>query len=146
MPKTNLIPQGYSSPLDLMQTQLAIKLTKDTFERELADAEAELLDGEQKLADAEKELLDGEQELADGEAEYADGLAELADAKIELEEAKADPVGEAVDTPTLYWDKPACINPKCISATEQELPAVYKLVDERNQIFRCIYCDQKCAQ
>ena len=63
-----------------------------------------------------------------------------------LEEAKADPVREAVDTSTLYWDKPACINPKCISAIEQELPAVYKLVDETNQIFRCIYCDQKCAQ
>ena len=63
-----------------------------------------------------------------------------------LEEAKADPVREVVDTSTLYWDKPACINPKCFSATEQELPAVYKLVDERNQIFRCIYCDQKCAQ
>ena len=63
-----------------------------------------------------------------------------------LEEAKENPVREAVDTSTLYWDKPACINPKCISATEQELPAVYKLVDETNQIFRCIYCDQKCAQ
>ena len=63
-----------------------------------------------------------------------------------LEEAEADPVREAVNTSTLYWDKPACINPKCISATEQELPAVYKLVDETNQIFRCIYCDQKAAK
>ena len=63
-----------------------------------------------------------------------------------LEEAKQNPVREAVDTSILYWDKPACINPKCISKTEQELPAVYKLVDETNQIFRCIYCDQKCAQ
>ena len=63
-----------------------------------------------------------------------------------LEEAKADPTREAVDTSALYWDKPACINPKCISRTEQELPAVYKLVDKTNQIFRCIYCDQKCAQ
>ena len=63
-----------------------------------------------------------------------------------LEEAKADPSREAVDTSILYWDKPACINPKCISAREQELPAVYKLVDETNQIFRCIYCDQKCAR
>ena len=63
-----------------------------------------------------------------------------------LEEAKQNPVREAVDTSILYWDKPACINPKCISKTEQELPAVYKLVDETNQIFRCIYCDQMCAQ
>ena len=32
------IPQGYVSKLDLMETQLAIKLIKDTFERELAGA------------------------------------------------------------------------------------------------------------
>ena len=63
-----------------------------------------------------------------------------------LEEAKADPTRETVDTSNLYWDKPACINPKCISKIEQELPAVYKLVDETNQIFRCIYCDQKAAK
>ena len=63
-----------------------------------------------------------------------------------LEEAKSDPTREAVDTSKLYWDKPVCINPKCISKTEQELPAVYKLVDETNQIFRCIYCDQKAAK
>ena len=63
-----------------------------------------------------------------------------------LDEAKENPMREAVDTSTLYWDKPACINPKCISKVEQELPAVYKLVDETNQIFRCIYCDQKAAK
>ena len=63
-----------------------------------------------------------------------------------LEEAKENPIREAVDTSILYWDKPACINPKCISKTEQELPAMYKLVDETNQIFRCIYCDQKAAR
>ena len=63
-----------------------------------------------------------------------------------LDEAKADPNRESVDTSNLYWDKPVCINPKCISRVEQELPAVYKLVDETNQIFRCIYCDQKAAK
>ena len=63
-----------------------------------------------------------------------------------LEEARQNPAREAVDTSKLYWDKPVCINPKCISKTEQELPPVYKLVDETNQIFRCIYCDQKAAK
>jgi len=33
-----LVPEGYSSPLSLMQTEIAIKLVKDTFERELAGA------------------------------------------------------------------------------------------------------------
>ena len=45
---------------------------------------------------------------------------------------------------------PSCTNELMAAlgkiATEQELPAVYKLVDETNQIVRCIYCDQKCAQ
>ena len=63
-----------------------------------------------------------------------------------LEEAQLDPLPTPVDENNLYWDKPACINPRCISTTEQELPTVFTLVDEPNQIFRCIYCHQKCAK
>ena len=62
-----------------------------------------------------------------------------------LEEAKRDPIREAIDTTNLVYDRPACINPRCITATEQELPAVYKLVDKENQIFRCIYCEAKAV-
>ncbi len=38
MPKRFIIPEGYQSRLDLVETQLAIKAAKDTFEKELANA------------------------------------------------------------------------------------------------------------
>ena len=34
-----------------------------------------------------------------------------------------------------------CKNPRCITTTEQELPHVFKLTDEKNRIYRCIYCE-----
>ncbi len=36
-----------------------------------------------------------------------------------------------------------CKNPRCITSTEQELPHVFKLTDEENRVFRCIYCETK---
>jgi aspartate carbamoyltransferase catalytic subunit len=63
-----------------------------------------------------------------------------------LEEAKRDPIREEIDTSNLVYDRPACINPRCITSTEQELPAVYKLVDKDNQIYRCIYCEAKSVK
>ena len=36
-----------------------------------------------------------------------------------------------------------CSNPRCITSTEQELPQMFRLVDEEHQIYRCAYCDQK---
>ena len=37
----------------------------------------------------------------------------------------------------------ACDNPRCITATEQELPHKFKLVDKTHGIYRCIYCEAK---
>ncbi len=37
----------------------------------------------------------------------------------------------------------SCNNPRCISSTEQELPQVFRLADEENIVYRCIYCDAK---
>ena len=34
-----------------------------------------------------------------------------------------------------------CKNPRCITTTEQELPHVFRLTDEKNRIYRCIYCE-----
>ena len=34
-----------------------------------------------------------------------------------------------------------CKNPRCITTTEQELPHVFGLTDEKNRIYRCIYCE-----
>lgn len=36
-----------------------------------------------------------------------------------------------------------CDNPRCISATEQELEHKFKLVDAEHGIYRCIYCESK---
>ena len=36
-----------------------------------------------------------------------------------------------------------CSNPRCITSTEQELPQMFRLVDEEHGIYRCGYCDQK---
>ena len=49
---------------------------------------------------------------------------------------------EAIDTTDLVYDR-ICINPKCITAVEQELPQVAKITDRAANIHRCIYCEQK---
>lgn len=36
-----------------------------------------------------------------------------------------------------------CKNPRCISATEQELPQIFKLTDRARRVYRCIYCETK---
>ena len=36
-----------------------------------------------------------------------------------------------------------CKNPRGITSTEQELPHVFRLTDENNKIYRCIYCETK---
>ena len=36
-----------------------------------------------------------------------------------------------------------CKNPRCISATEQELPQIFKLTDSERRVYRCLYCETK---
>ena len=36
-----------------------------------------------------------------------------------------------------------CKNQRCITATEQELPHAFKLVDKDHGVYRCIYCEAK---
>ena len=36
-----------------------------------------------------------------------------------------------------------CKNPRCISTIEQELPHSFILADEKKQIYRCRYCEEK---
>ena len=37
----------------------------------------------------------------------------------------------------------SCKNPRCITSTEQELSQIFKLADEKNRIYRCVYCEAK---
>ena len=36
-----------------------------------------------------------------------------------------------------------CRNPRCITSIEQELPHVFVLTDEKKEIYRCKYCEEK---
>ena len=59
-----------------------------------------------------------------------------------LEEAERNPAREEIDTTDLRYDL-VCRNPRCISATEQELPQIFRTTDKAADIHRCIYCEQK---
>ncbi|MBQ8344622.1 MAG: aspartate carbamoyltransferase regulatory subunit [Clostridia bacterium] len=36
-----------------------------------------------------------------------------------------------------------CKNPRCITTTEQELPHIFRLTDEKKRVYRCIYCESE---
>lgn len=36
-----------------------------------------------------------------------------------------------------------CKNPRCITSIEQELPHVFYLTDEKKEVYRCQYCEEK---
>ena len=56
-----------------------------------------------------------------------------------LKEAQKNPTREPL-TGELRYDL-TCHNPRCISATEQELPQIFRLTDKAAGIHRCIYCE-----
>lgn len=39
-----------------------------------------------------------------------------------------------------------CKNPRCIISLERELPHVFYLSDEKREIYRCRYCDEKYSE
>ena len=36
-----------------------------------------------------------------------------------------------------------CKNPRCITSTEQELPQIFRCVNEEEGIYRCIWCESR---
>ncbi len=36
-----------------------------------------------------------------------------------------------------------CKNPRCITSIEQELPHIFRLMDSKKKVYRCIYCEEK---
>ena len=58
-----------------------------------------------------------------------------------LKEAKENPIREDVFKDNGYIiNKHVCSNPKCVSANEQELDQVFKVVDTAGNL-RCVWCD-----
>ena len=39
-----------------------------------------------------------------------------------------------------------CKNPRCITSIEQELPHIFVLSDEKKEIYRCKYCEEKYSE
>ena len=48
-----------------------------------------------------------------------------------------------IDLPEKLTNIILCKNPRCITATEQEIKHVFKLTDREKKIYRCIYCESK---
>ena len=42
-----------------------------------------------------------------------------------------------------HIDSLVCDNPRCITSTEQELAHIFKCVEPKQGIYRCIYCESK---
>ncbi len=60
-----------------------------------------------------------------------------------LAEAQADPSPAKREEGDCVEDVLYCDNPKCISATEQELHHVFRCVNPEKKVYRCVYCEQK---
>ncbi len=64
-----------------------------------------------------------------------------------LEWAKRDKERkDLLEGKTLVYNKYRCNNPKCITASEQELDHVFKEADKEHGVYRCIYCESKPAK
>lgn len=50
---------------------------------------------------------------------------------------------KTIELPEKLVDVLKCKNPRCISATEQELPHIFTLANKENRIYRCLYCETK---
>ena len=51
-----------------------------------------------------------------------------------------------LDLPRRITNVILCKNPRCITSTEQELPHVFNLTDEKHRIYRCLYCEAKAER
>ena len=49
----------------------------------------------------------------------------------------------SLDLPRKITNVIQCRNPRCITSIEQELPHVFYLADEKKDIYRCLYCEEK---
>ena len=50
---------------------------------------------------------------------------------------------EKIELPEKIEGVLKCKNPRCITTTEQELQHVFKLCNEEEKVYRCIYCETK---
>lgn len=46
-----------------------------------------------------------------------------------------------IDIPKVLTNVIMCKNPRCITSVEQELSHIFKLTDDNNIVYRCLYCE-----
>ena len=39
-----------------------------------------------------------------------------------------------------------CKNPRCITSVEADLPHIFRLTNQENKVYRCIYCETKASR
>lgn len=49
----------------------------------------------------------------------------------------------ALELPRILEDICICKNPRCITSIEQGLRHIFYLADEKNEVYRCRYCDER---
>ncbi|MBE7000742.1 MAG: aspartate carbamoyltransferase [Ruminococcaceae bacterium] len=63
-----------------------------------------------------------------------------------LKEAETDKLIHGLEGEELVEGRFTCHNPKCITASEQELAHIFKLTDKESNIYRCIYCETRTQE
>ena len=70
------------------------------------------------------------------------GLDKNADTVAIIKNARSEKMGRK---DILKVEVIKCHNPRCITSIEQGLPHIFVLADEKNEIYRCKYCEEKYA-
>ena len=48
-----------------------------------------------------------------------------------------------INMPKMLKNVIKCRNPRCITSVEQEIDQIFKLTDETDKVYRCLYCETK---
>jgi aspartate carbamoyltransferase regulatory subunit len=81
----------------------------------------------------------------DADIEIDTDILGFIDPDVTVNVIKNDKIVEkkAIALPEKLTNVLVCKNPRCISATEQELPQIFTLADKEKRVYRCLYCETK---
>ena len=48
-----------------------------------------------------------------------------------------------IEMPRLLTNVIRCKNPRCITSSERSIDQIFRLTDEKNEVYRCVYCEAK---
>ena len=81
----------------------------------------------------------------DADIEIDTDILGFIDPDVTVNVIKNDKIVEkkAIALPEKLTNVLVCKNPRCISATEQELPQIFTLADKEKRVYRCLFCETK---